>query len=221
MRNKKTNYFIMALATLFISSINIHSLDIKADNDYQNTTKISTHIETKYDSIVSNNKINKVTNVSSTLSETIVYSTLKDTSKTSDIEIHRVENDATVKKSKTSVSNSPSSQTNKEITSLNSEMFTLTFYTSLAEENSGYEGLNAYGGNLQYGQVASNVYPEGTQIRLDGMGTFEVKDTGGQDFNSDNRLDVFIPRLNGESDSDYKDRVLALGRVEVRGYILN
>lgn len=98
--------------------------------------------------------------------------------------------------------------------------FTLTFYTSLADENGGYAGMNAMGGQLQYGQVASNVFSFGTQIYLEGYGTFKVADRGGSAFNKSNRLDVFIPRKQDESDSQYKKRVNDMGIQKVRGKIL-
>ena len=96
--------------------------------------------------------------------------------------------------------------------------FTLSFYTSLPSENMGYT-TTAWGQQLKYGMVASNVYPRGTIIYLEGYGEFEVQDKGGSNFNNSNRLDVFIPRLNGESDREYKNRVYNLGIVKVRGYI--
>ena len=98
--------------------------------------------------------------------------------------------------------------------------FTLTFYTSLADENGGYAGMNAMGEQLQYGQVASNVFSFGTQIYLEGYGTFKVADRGGSAFNKSNRLDVFIPRKQDESDSQYKKRVNDMGIQKVRGKIL-
>lgn len=99
--------------------------------------------------------------------------------------------------------------------------FELTFYTGLAEENGGYAYKNAYGGKLAYGQVASNVYPKGTIIKLEGIGTFTVMDTGGSDFDSYNRLDVYIPPKSGENPDVYKKRVNDLGRKNVKGYIVN
>lgn len=99
--------------------------------------------------------------------------------------------------------------------------FTLTFYTYLSEENGEYEGLNAMGSKIRYGQVASNVYSFNTAIELDGYGKFIVADRGGNEFNSPNRLDVYIPREEGESRTDYYNRVNAMGRVKVKGWILN
>lgn len=96
--------------------------------------------------------------------------------------------------------------------------FELTFYTDLPSENGGYS-ISASGKPLKYGLVASNVYPFGTKIILDGMGTFIVGDRGGYEFNSYNRLDVLIERKAGESDYEYQQRVLRMGRPTVKGYV--
>ncbi|MFB0917849.1 MAG: G5 domain-containing protein [Clostridiaceae bacterium] len=96
--------------------------------------------------------------------------------------------------------------------------FTLSFYTDLPEENGGYS-VTAMGDPLRYGCVASNVYPLGTKIYLEGWGSFFVGDRGGSDFYSGNRLDVFIPRNGGESNSQYRSRVLSMGKPTVGGYI--
>lgn len=96
--------------------------------------------------------------------------------------------------------------------------FTLTFYTCLPSENSGYT-TTAWGEVPTYGMVASNVYERGTRIYLEGYGEFVVADRGGSNFDNYNRLDVFIPRLYGESDEEYSQRVYSLGVVNVKGYI--
>lgn len=96
--------------------------------------------------------------------------------------------------------------------------FTLTFYTDLASENGGYTGT-ASGAPLVYGVVASNSYPFGTKIYLEGYGYFTVADRGGSDFDSYGRLDVFIPRNAGESDDEYYNRVNSMGRPTVSGYV--
>lgn len=114
------------------------------------------------------------------------------------------------------------SETNtKSDNNLTKDEFTLTFYTSLAEENSGYTGLNANGSLLEYGQVANNILPQGTIIKLEDIGVFTVYDKGGDNFNTINRLDVFIPRNDGETDDVYKERVINLGIKKVKGYVLN
>ncbi|MBV7275174.1 hypothetical protein JMF89_11595 [Clostridiaceae bacterium UIB06] len=96
----------------------------------------------------------------------------------------------------------------------------LTFYTSLAEENGGYRGINCLGQKLTPGMVANNVLPLGTEIHTSEFGTLTVSDRGGNNFNTIHRLDVYIPRNNGESDSDYLKRVNDMGKVKVNGYII-
>ena len=95
---------------------------------------------------------------------------------------------------------------------------TLTFYGDGAEENGGYAGINAYGDKLTAGTVASNVYPKGTQFRLSNGQVLTVQDRGGSSFNSYNRLDVFVPRLKGESDAQYDKRIASYGVKKVKAY---
>ncbi|WML34164.1 3D domain-containing protein [Clostridium sp. OS1-26] len=71
---------------------------------------------------------------------------------------------------------------------------TLTFYTSLAEENGGYADITCTGGKLTPGMVANNVLPLGTEIYTSEFGTLTVSDRGGNNFNTIHRLDVFISR---------------------------
>ena len=96
--------------------------------------------------------------------------------------------------------------------------FVLTFYTSLPEENGGYT-VTCQGKKLKNGMVASNIYPLGTKIRINGK-IFTVSDRGGKNFNHSNRLDVLVERNSGESNSEYLKRVNNLGKVKVTGYIL-
>lgn len=98
------------------------------------------------------------------------------------------------------------------------QQFTLTFYSSLASENGGYNGT-CTGEKLQEGMVASNVYPLGTKINIGGR-IFTVADRGGSNFNSPNRLDVLVERNQGEDPQEYLNRVNNLGRKQVTGYIL-
>lgn len=97
--------------------------------------------------------------------------------------------------------------------------FELTFYSSLASENGGYT-ITCLGEELQYGMVANNILDLGTEIYLEGWGTFTNSDRGGSNFNVVNRLDVLIERNYGESDSEYLKRVNNMGRVKVMGYIV-
>lgn len=102
--------------------------------------------------------------------------------------------------------------------SQNWKSFTLTFYTDLPSENGGYT-ITATGEKLRSGMVASNYHAIGTEIHLSGWGTYTVKDRGGSNFNSSNRLDVFIPRKNGESNASYLKRVNKMGIKTVKGYV--
>lgn len=96
--------------------------------------------------------------------------------------------------------------------------FILSFYSSDPSENGGYT-VTCTGKSFKYGMVASNVYPLGTKIYLDGYGLFTVADTGGGHFDNYNRLDVLIPREKGESTNHYKNRVNDMGKPHVRGYV--
>lgn len=96
---------------------------------------------------------------------------------------------------------------------------TLTFYGDFAHENGGYAGIDAQGNKLVAGTVASNVHSFGTKFSLNGQ-IFTVRDRGGRNFNSSNRLDVFVPRLSGESDSSYSARIRKYGRRTVTMYKL-
>lgn len=97
--------------------------------------------------------------------------------------------------------------------------FTLTFYTSLDCEN-GYGAITCEGKPLRSGIVASNVIPLHTKIILEGYGEVEVADRGGSEFNSPYRLDVFVARQAGETDSQYKRRIMEMGRQTVKGRIV-
>lgn len=101
--------------------------------------------------------------------------------------------------------------------------FELTFYSSLPEENNGIgtKSVTCTGGKLYDGLVASNYYKLNTQIQLEGWGTVTVGDRGSNKyFNNDYRLDVYIPKEHGESDSHYFSRVNKMGRIKVKGTIL-
>lgn len=68
--------------------------------------------------------------------------------------------------------------------------------------------------------VASNYYDLGTIIYLDEIGEVKVADRGGNEFDNYNRLDVFVPRLEGETDKEYYNRVQKMGRVKKKGYVI-
>lgn len=97
---------------------------------------------------------------------------------------------------------------------------TLTFYGDGADENGGYAGMNAYSQKLTAGTVASNVYPRGTKFMTPDGQVLTVNDKGGGSFNNYNRLDVFVPRKPGESNTAYKKRINNLGKRTVTLYKL-
>lgn len=97
---------------------------------------------------------------------------------------------------------------------------TLTFYGDFAHENGGYTGIDAQGDKLIAGTVASNAYSFGTKFEFNGQ-VFTVRDRGGKNFNSSNRLDVFVPRKSGESNSAYAKRIRNYGRKTVTMYKLS
>lgn len=122
---------------------------------------------------------------------------------------------------KTNSSNSSSTSSNSsDVDTSNATKMTmeLSFYTGAANEG-GSE--SASGKSLKYGMCASNVYPFGTQFKLTGInglddGVFTVEDHGGVDFNSSNRLDIYVG--NG---SDAVALANNLGRQTCTAYRLN
>jgi 3D (Asp-Asp-Asp) domain-containing protein len=109
----------------------------------------------------------------------------------------------------------------KREASLN-KVFKLSFYTTLPEENGGHANMaNGKPITGAYNVLASNYYPLGTKIYLEGFGTMVVSDRGGSAFNSPDRLDVLIQRREGESVANYKARVRKLGRQQISGKIVD
>ena len=99
--------------------------------------------------------------------------------------------------------------------------FILTFYTSLESENSSAGAVTCQNKPLSPGGVANNVIPQNTKIILENYGEVIVNDKGSDKYlGVDNRLDVFIQREPGESDSDYSHRVNSYGVQKVHGYII-
>ena len=86
-----------------------------------------------------------------------------------------------------------------------------SFYTDLAEENGGHEGITCTGERLQYGHLASNVWNLGVRFESKDGEIFTVADKGGSHFDSWNRVDCYIPRQTGESDYQYYKRVNNMG----------
>ena len=99
--------------------------------------------------------------------------------------------------------------------------FILTFYTSLESENSSAGAVTCQNKPLSSGGVANNVIPQNTKIYLESYGQVIVNDKGSDKyFGVDNRLDVFIEREPGESDTQYSLRVNGYGVQKVQGYIV-
>lgn len=122
-----------------------------------------------------------------------------------------------VSRGMTTRSNSNTTQALKENKGTPVEIV-LTFYGEGAHENGGYAGIDAQGNRLVAGTVASNYYKFGTKIRFNNQ-EFTVNDRGGSSFNSPNRLDVFVPRRQDESDKEYKTRISNYGKKKVIAYI--
>lgn len=98
--------------------------------------------------------------------------------------------------------------------------FHISFYTSLACENGGYANMTASGKKLADGMVANNQLPFGTKIYVEGYGLKTVEDRGSSKyFTDETKIDIFVPRQKGESDTEYRKRVNAMGRKNIKGYI--
>lgn len=93
----------------------------------------------------------------------------------------------------------------------------MTFYGDGEDENGvGNAGITCNGKKLEHGVVASNVWEQGTKFYcLEDNKIYTVSDRGGSNFNSYNRLDVFVPRHSGESKSEYDKRISRMGRKPV------
>lgn len=109
----------------------------------------------------------------------------------------------------------------KEIQSPIKKEFTVTYYTSMPNENSLlYGSVNCIGEPLgSEMMIASNYYPLYTKINLDGYGELEVRDRGSSRFDCDNRIDLYIPILEGENSNTYYKRVQSMGVDKVIGFI--
>lgn len=101
----------------------------------------------------------------------------------------------------------------------NCKDFILTYYTSLDCEN-GHGAITCEGKPLEEGICASNVYSLGTIIRFEDGQELMVADKGGNNFNNELRLDVFIERYDYESDDEYFNRVNNMGIKHKKGVII-
>lgn len=107
----------------------------------------------------------------------------------------------------------------------NTRTFVLTYYGNTASQCGNSLGITASGKKVSRGMVASPPCLEfGTQIEINGT-IYTVEDRGHPNFIKENndgsiRLDVFVPRLEGESDSRYEKRVSDMGVQRIEGTIL-
>lgn len=96
---------------------------------------------------------------------------------------------------------------------------TLSFYTDLNCEN-GFGPITATGKRLTNGQIANNQLPFGTKVYIDGHGMKTVEDRGSKRyFNTVTKVDVFVPRNAGESDSAYWRRVNNMGKIKAKAIV--
>lgn len=102
----------------------------------------------------------------------------------------------------------------------------LTFYTDLAVCNGSNAGKNAIGGYLSKTSIAipRKSMPFGTKIDLGEYGIRYADDVGSPKYikikdDGTYIFDVFMPRIKGESDKQYKDRIMSYGRVKTTAKI--
>ena len=92
----------------------------------------------------------------------------------------------------------------------------ITYYAELPNEL-GNGSVTASGKQVQDGFIAApDEYEFGTEIIIDGK-TYIVEDRGGYINTLEDgtiRLNIFVPRLDGENDTDYNNRVLQMGVTE-------
>jgi len=100
--------------------------------------------------------------------------------------------------------------------------FIVSYYTGLDEENfANCGGKNCLSQPLERGMIASNYYKMGTQIYLDNdYGVRTVADKGSSRFNSSNRIDLYVARLDVETKEQWRKRAESYGIRHVWGYII-
>lgn len=97
----------------------------------------------------------------------------------------------------------------------------ISFYTALIEENSSLGGIDAQGNTLTWGTIAVPRSVElGTKFEIEGYEgtTFVARDRGSVKHirikeDGTYRIDLFCPRKQGESDTQYWERVNAYGKI--------
>lgn len=102
-----------------------------------------------------------------------------------------------------------------------------TYYTNLAIENGTYNGqvLTATGEKLKEGMFACNYLEYGVKVYTKEYGVITKEDCGSPKHfpwisDTEYRIDIFVPREEGESDKQYLKRVNKLGVKEIKGWIL-
>ena len=100
-------------------------------------------------------------------------------------------------------------------------MMEISYYSDLAIENSKYGNITATGKTLQNGMIANNHLDFGTNVYIEGEGMKVVEDRGNSKyFSTVAACDVFVPRIPGENDTVYYNRVNAKGRHYKQAYII-
>lgn len=96
----------------------------------------------------------------------------------------------------------------------------ISYYSDLNCEN-GYGNLTATGKILSPGMIANNHLSFGSKVYIEGEGMKIVEDRGSKKyFPTIASCDVFVPRIKGESDSQYYKRVNNMGRHYKQSYII-
>lgn len=100
-------------------------------------------------------------------------------------------------------------------------MMEISYYSDLAIENSKYGNITATGKTLQNGMIANNHLDFGTNVYIEGEGMKVVEDRGNSKyFSTVTACDVFVPRVSGENNTEYFNRVNAKGRHYKQAYII-
>lgn len=100
-------------------------------------------------------------------------------------------------------------------------MMEISYYSDLAIENSKYGNITATGKTLQNGMIANNYLDFGTNVYIEGEGMKVVEDRGNSKyFSTVAACDVFVPRISGENNAEYFNRVNAKGRHYKQAYII-
>ena len=105
------------------------------------------------------------------------------------------------------------------------QTFVLTYYGLLSSECGNTKGITASGKRISRGMIASPPQLKfGTKIMIEGN-EYVVEDRGSSKYikvNNDGsiRLDVYLPKIDGESDNEYYKRIQSKGVRKVKGYII-